>query len=74
MARWPIYLDNALYLRRDLRRLPALVPLVVEMGQRMNAPPDLVASLAAVGQQHLLAFWDLIDEPARHTFAAQVAA
>ena len=38
----------------------------------MNAPPDLIATLTAVGQQHLLAFWNRLDEPAQQAFAAQL--
>jgi UDP-N-acetylglucosamine/UDP-N-acetylgalactosamine diphosphorylase len=39
----------------------------------MNPPPDLVATLARAGQQHLLAFWNRLDEPAQRAFAAQLA-
>jgi len=40
----------------------------------MNPPPDLVATLERVGQQHLLAFWSRLDEPAQRAFASQLEA
>ena len=40
----------------------------------MNAPPELVGILADVGQQHLLAFWNRLDEPAQRAFATQLEA
>lgn len=40
----------------------------------MNPPPNLVAMLAQAGQQHLLAFWTRLDEPAQRAFAAQLEA
>jgi UDP-N-acetylglucosamine/UDP-N-acetylgalactosamine diphosphorylase len=40
----------------------------------MNPPPDLIASLAQAGQQHLLAFWDRLDDPAQRDFARQLEA
>jgi UDP-N-acetylglucosamine/UDP-N-acetylgalactosamine diphosphorylase len=38
----------------------------------MNPPPDLVATLAQSGQQHLLAFWNTLEEPAQRAFADQL--
>jgi UDP-N-acetylglucosamine/UDP-N-acetylgalactosamine diphosphorylase len=40
----------------------------------MTPPPALVATLARTGQQHLLAFWNRLDEPAQQAFAAQLEA
>jgi UDP-N-acetylglucosamine/UDP-N-acetylgalactosamine diphosphorylase len=40
----------------------------------MNPPPEIVATLERLGQQHLLAFWNRLDEPAQHAFAAQLGA
>ncbi len=40
----------------------------------MTPPPALVAALDRAGQQHLLAFWDRLNEPAQQTFAAQLEA
>ena len=40
----------------------------------MNLPPALVADVDRAGQQHLLAFWDRLDETAQQTFAAQLEA
>jgi len=40
----------------------------------MSLSPDLVAALTQAGQQHLLAFWDRLDEPTRRSFAAELAA
>jgi UDP-N-acetylglucosamine/UDP-N-acetylgalactosamine diphosphorylase len=40
----------------------------------MNPPSDLVATLARAGQQHLLAFWNRLDEPAQRSFALQLEA
>lgn len=38
----------------------------------MTPSPTLVATLARMGQQHLLAFWNRLDEPAQRAFAAQL--
>ena len=40
----------------------------------MNPSSDLVATLACAGQQHLLAFWSRLDEPAQRSFALQLEA
>ena len=40
----------------------------------MNPSSDLVATLARAGQQHLLAFWNRLDEPAQRSFALQLEA
>ena len=40
----------------------------------MNPPPDLVATLAGVGQPQLLAFWNRLAEPDQGAFAAQLKA
>jgi UDP-N-acetylglucosamine/UDP-N-acetylgalactosamine diphosphorylase len=40
----------------------------------MTPPPALVATLARMGQQHLLAFWNRLDDPAQQAFAAQLEA
>jgi len=40
----------------------------------MNVPADLVATLARVGQEHVLAFWDELDDHARRAFVAQLEA
>jgi UDP-N-acetylglucosamine/UDP-N-acetylgalactosamine diphosphorylase len=40
----------------------------------MNPSSDLVATLVRVGQQHLLAFWKRLDEPAQRSFALQLEA
>ena len=40
----------------------------------MNPPADLVDTLARAGQQHVLAFWDRLDEPTQRAFAAELAA
>jgi len=38
----------------------------------MTPPPALVAAIDRADQQHLLAFWDRLDEPAQQAFAAQL--
>jgi len=38
----------------------------------MTPPPAIVTTLDRAGQQHLLAFWDRLDEPAQRSFAAQL--
>ena len=40
----------------------------------MNPSSDLVATLARAGQQHLLTFWNRLDEPAQRSFALQLEA
>ena len=40
----------------------------------MTPPPALVAAIDRAGQQHLLAFWERLDETAQQAFAAQLEA
>jgi len=40
----------------------------------MTPPPTLVAALARAGQQHVLAFWERLDEPAQRAFVAELEA
>lgn len=40
----------------------------------MTPPPAVVTALQRADQQHLLAFWDRLDEPAQRAFTAQLQA
>jgi len=40
----------------------------------MTPPPAVVAALARAGQEHVLAFWDRLDEPAQRAFVAELEA
>jgi UDP-N-acetylglucosamine/UDP-N-acetylgalactosamine diphosphorylase len=40
----------------------------------MTPPPTLVAALARADQEHVLAFWDRLDEPAQRAFVAELEA
>jgi UDP-N-acetylglucosamine/UDP-N-acetylgalactosamine diphosphorylase len=77
----PTRLDIDFYLRHSIRTVSAVVPAGLRLGKGldflMQSTPnrqDLVARLAPVGQEHLLRFWDELDEAGRQNLASQIAA
>jgi UDP-N-acetylglucosamine/UDP-N-acetylgalactosamine diphosphorylase len=81
----PTRLDNHLYLWHGIRALSAPVLADLRLGARtdflMNRPrtsllnrSELATRLARHGQQHLLRFWDEIDDAGRQQLARQIAA
>lgn len=72
-------LDNAVYLRVGVYPLPAAGTAGLCLGARMDflSMPfhdELRARLRSLGQEHLLIFWDQLDQASRQNLAAQIEA
>ena len=77
----PTCLDHHLHLRNRLHRFPSTLLADLRLGSRMDllmpAPTDkshLESLLAAHGHQHLLTFWDELNETGRFKLASQIEA